>query len=71
LVINSATTIITFLLVALLQNTQRRSEAALHEKLDALADGLADLIEHHLDHDDVDLEADVEDLKQAVRLQAR
>jgi low affinity Fe/Cu permease len=44
LVINSATTIVTFLLVALLQNTQRRSEAALQHKLDALADGLADLM---------------------------
>src|SRR5262245_30847728 len=36
LVINTATTIITFLLVALLQNSQRRSEEAIHRKLDAL-----------------------------------
>jgi hypothetical protein len=46
LVINTITTIITFLLVALLQNTQRRSETALHQKLNAIADGLADLMEH-------------------------
>jgi len=44
LIINSLTTIITFLLVALLQNTQRRSEQAVQLKLDALVDGLADLV---------------------------
>jgi low affinity Fe/Cu permease len=69
LVINTITTIVTFLLVALLQNSQRRSDAAVQAKLDALADGLADLMEHHLDHDDVDLKGDVEDLKEAVGLE--
>ena len=44
LVINTLTTIVTFLLVALLQNSQRRSEQAIQQKLDALADGLADLM---------------------------
>jgi hypothetical protein len=44
LVINTLTTIITFLLVALLQNSQRRSEQAIQLKLDALADGVADLV---------------------------
>ena len=39
LIINTPTTIITFLLVALLQNTQRRSEQAIQKKLDAIADG--------------------------------
>jgi low affinity Fe/Cu permease len=71
LVINTATTIVTFLLVALLQNTQHRSETALQHKLDAIADGLADLMEHQLDHDDVDLERDIEELKDAVGLQRR
>ncbi len=46
LIINTATTIVTFLLVALLQNSQRRNEDAFNQKLDALADGLADLMEH-------------------------
>ncbi|MFE5286543.1 low affinity iron permease family protein [Nocardia sp. NPDC056611] len=41
LVINTATTIITFLLVALLQNTQSRSDTALHQKLNAIAGALA------------------------------
>ncbi|MFD6356474.1 low affinity iron permease family protein [Nocardia tengchongensis] len=44
LVINTATTIITFLLVALLQNTQSRSDAALQQKLNAIADALADFM---------------------------
>src|SRR5689334_15226610 len=44
LIINTLTTIVTFLLVALLQNTQRRSDRAVHAKLDALDRGLADLM---------------------------
>jgi len=36
LVINSAATIVTLMLVALLQSTQRRTEAALQHKLDAV-----------------------------------
>lgn len=44
LVINTATTIITFLLVALLQNAQQRSDQATQHKLNAIADGLADLM---------------------------
>ncbi len=45
LIINTATTIITFLLVALLQNTQWRGNEATNRKLDATADGLADTME--------------------------
>ena len=36
LVVNTATTIITFLMVFLIQNTQNRDTAALHIKLDEL-----------------------------------
>jgi hypothetical protein len=67
LVINTATTIVTFLLVALLQNSQRRSDQALHTKLDALADGLADLMDHLSDDDD--LRGDVRDLRAAAGLE--
>ena len=45
LIINTATTIVTFLLVALLQNSQWRTSEAIHRKLDATADGLADTME--------------------------
>jgi low affinity Fe/Cu permease len=68
LLINTPTTIITFLLVALLQNTQRRGEQAINKKLDALADGMADLMSHFADEDN-DLRKEIEDLKAAVGLE--
>lgn len=46
LIINTLTTIVTFLLVALLQNSQTRSDNALQHKLNAIAQGLSDLMEH-------------------------
>ncbi len=46
LIINTVTTIVTFLMVALLQNSQTRSDQALQHKLNAIADGLADLRAH-------------------------
>ena len=49
LLINSSTTIITFLLVALLQNTQRRGDQAINKKFDAIADGMADLMSHFVE----------------------
>jgi low affinity iron permease len=65
LVINTATTIVTFLLVALLQNSQRRSDEAVHVKLDALADGLADLM-GHLSEEGDGLGEDMAKLRRAV-----
>jgi hypothetical protein len=65
LVINTATTIVTFLLVALLQNSQRRNELGMNEKLDAIAEGLADLMEH-VSPDDDGLQGDRRKLRQAV-----
>jgi len=41
LIINTLTTIITFLLVALLQNTQERSDRATQDKLNAISAALA------------------------------
>jgi low affinity Fe/Cu permease len=70
LIINTATTIVTFLLVALLQNTQRRSEDALHEKLNAIADGLADLM-NALGDQRPELRKDLSELRQAVGLEHR
>jgi low affinity Fe/Cu permease len=75
LIINTPTTIITFLLVALLQNTQKRNEQAIQHKLDAVADGLADLMEHFATDDPgrqsakEDLSDDIEDLRAAVGLE--
>jgi low affinity Fe/Cu permease len=70
LVINTSTTIVTFLLVALLQNTQRRSDRAVHAKLDALAEGLADLMEAG-EAADPSLVEDVEELRLAVGIEHR
>jgi low affinity Fe/Cu permease len=70
--INTTTTIITFLLVALLQNSQARSDQAVHHKLNAIADGLADLMEHMAERaDDEDLRRDIEELKDAIGLERR
>ncbi|HZD18709.1 MAG TPA: low affinity iron permease family protein [Actinomycetota bacterium] len=70
--INTTTTIITFLLVALLQNSQTRSDRALHHKLNALADGLADLMGHLAERaDDEDLRQDIRELRAAVGLEKR
>lgn len=41
--INTTTTIITFLMVALLQNASKQSENAVNAKLDAVLKGLSDL----------------------------
>src|SRR5437762_6496582 len=70
LIINTLTTIVTFLLVALLQNTQTRSDAAIQHKLNAIADGLADLMEQ-LATDRPDLRQDFEELRAAVGLEKR
>ncbi|RRS02217.1 hypothetical protein EIW28_02080 [Glycomyces terrestris] len=71
LIINTTTTIITFLLVALLQNTESRNDAAVQHKLNALANGLADLMEHtaKADPDSHDLDDCREELRRAVGLE--
>ena len=70
LIINTATTIITFLMVALLQNSQTRSDQAVQHKLNAIADGLADLMQHTLDGGETsDLENDLTELRDAVGLE--
>src|SRR4051812_24854018 len=70
LIINTITTIITFLMVALLQNSQTRSDQAIQHKLNAIADGLADLMTHiHSDGAATHLDQDVRELKTAVGLE--
>ena len=70
LVINTATTIITFLMVALLQNSQTRNDQAVHHKLNAIADGLSDLMVHlEQGLPDRDLKEDIKELRAAVGLE--
>lgn len=64
LVINTLTTIVTFLLVALLQNTQHRADQALQKKLNAIVDALAQSA-------DPTMSPDVEELRQASGLEKR
>lgn len=70
LIINTLTTIITFLLVALLQNTQYRSGEALHKKLNAMIEAMADLMEAQAEQDP-SLPGDVEELRRASGLEER
>lgn len=70
LIINTATTIVTFLMVALLQNTQTRADHAVQGKLNAIADGLADLMSA-LAQDKPELLDDIAELKSAVGLEDR
>ena len=65
LLINTATTIITFLLVALLQNTQERADNATQSKLNAIADALSDFMKAQ------GLEKDAAELRSAVGLEDR
>lgn len=70
LIINTATTIITFLLVALLQNSQTRADEAVQQKLNALADAMADLMAA-MSKDNPELRHDLEELRAAVGLELR
>lgn len=75
--INTTTTIITFLMVALLQNSGTRSDHATQHKLNAIADALADLMEHMTvavpgtEASRRDLERDLAELREAVGLELR
>lgn len=65
LIINTATTIVTFLLVAVLQNSEGRANQATQHKLNAIAAALADLMHEH------DLLDDAAELEAAVGLEKR
>jgi len=70
LVIGTVTNVLTFLLVALIQNTQWRSEKAVNVKLNAIAEGLADLMRYQMGEDS-DLHDDLAELKATVGLEDR
>ncbi len=65
LIINTLTTIITFLLVALLQNTQERSDRATQHKLNAISAALAKMAAAQ------GLTKDADELRAAVGLEDR
>jgi low affinity Fe/Cu permease len=65
LLINTPTTVITFLLVALQSNTSKRDDTAMQTKLNAIADGLADLMDRYAP------EGQARELRKAVGLEDR
>jgi low affinity Fe/Cu permease len=71
LVINTMTSVLAFLLIALLQNSERHYDKALHHKIDALAAGVADLMQHQAEGDREVLERQIEDLRAAIGLERR
>lgn len=72
LIINTATTIITFLMVALLQNSQTRSDQAVQHKLNALAEGLSALMHHVAEESSAKgLRKEMRELRDAIGLEER
>ena len=74
LVINTLTSVLAFLLIALLQNSERRYDEALHRKIDAIAAGLADVMERIDEReggDDGELHDKVEGLRESIELERR
>ena len=75
LVLNTVTSVSAFLLIALLQNSERRYDEALHRKIDALAEAVADLLERETsDAGGSELERlrrDVETLRETIELERR
>lgn len=69
LVINTSTTIVTFLMVALLQNTQQRTDDAMHRKINAVALGLTVVLDDS--YGAVARDSALQELKQAVGLEDR
>jgi low affinity Fe/Cu permease len=71
LVINTATSVLAFLLVALLQNSERRKDEATHAKLNALAAGLSAVMRHTTDGDEEALRQHASELRASVGLEER
>jgi len=69
--INTVTTVITFLLVALLQNTQARDNVALQDKLNAIAEGLSVLMDKVHANDRDELQDALRELRDAVGLEEK
>ncbi len=69
-VIHTVTSVITLLLLALLENAGRRSDEATHEKLNVVAEALAALMQSRAG-EDPELHKAVEKLRESVGLEER
>jgi low affinity Fe/Cu permease len=70
LALHTGSAILSLLLLVLLENAGRRSEEASQEKLNVIAEALADLMDHHA-RDSKELRESVEKLREAVGLEER
>ena len=70
LALHTGSAILSLLLLVLLENAGRRSEEASQEKLNVLAEALADLMDHHAS-DSEELQESVQKLRDAVGLEER
>jgi len=68
--IHTAASVITLIVLGLLENSARRTEQAMQEKLNVLAEALAALMESRA-HDDPTLQEEVARLREAVGLEER
>lgn len=66
LVINTGTTIVTFLMVFLIQNSQNRDTVALHLKLDEVLRSIADARDNVMDIEDLE-ESELEEIREEYR----
>jgi low affinity Fe/Cu permease len=76
LVINTLTSVLAFLLIALLQNSERRYDEALHRKIDAIAGGLAEVMDRLEEREGdererEDLRRRAESLRDSIELERR
>jgi low affinity Fe/Cu permease len=71
LVMNTVVSVLAFLLIALLQNSERRYDAALHHKIDAVLTGIADLMDHLEEEDPERARRHVDRLRTSVRIERK
>src|SRR5215211_943389 len=71
LVINTLTSVLAFLLIALLQNSERRYDDALHRKIDTIAAGLAELMERVDEAEGEEVRRNVDSLRESIELERR
>ncbi len=69
LVLNTLTSVIAFLLIALLQNSERRNDRALHRKLDTIAIALAAGMRNQVEGDAEGLRRGIAELEAAIKLE--
>ncbi|WP_426242912.1 low affinity iron permease family protein [Nocardioides sp. LHG3406-4] len=70
LALHTVSSVLSLLLLVLLENAGRRSEEAAQEKLNVLAEALSDLMSHHAE-DSPNLQESVRRLREAVGLEDR